>query len=243
MSKRKADDDDAARKRLREEPAILTLPAEIIETIALAAGPREYRALAATCSRTRRLMTQDAARQERAKQQFSHIRRILDKAFAIYSTAYYLPNVVKHGVETLHDRAGHMLARIHWVDGKKHGLEERWSKSGILTSLFNNCHGKRHGVTQYVAFGDTWTRNYHADRLHGLSRCETSDGITKCIENYKHGVEHGEHTTFSPAGMPVHTKHYIDGKRDGLEQFWTPDGVLIRTIRWDDGELLGVKPQ
>ena len=239
MSKRKPDDDDDARKRTCGESALLALPAEIIKMIALAARPRGYRALAATCSRTRRLLTQDAAQQERAKQKFAHC-RIFPQICGGYSVAHFLPNMVKHGVQTLQNSDDRMIARIDWADGKQHGLEEHWVPSEDLSRFTHRCD-KFYGASEYSTFSDRWTEGYHVGQLHTMFRQETPVGTPRYVGNYKHGIKHGVHTTFSPVGTPVHTEHYVDGKLDGLEQFWTPRGVLTHTIEWVRGKRHGAE--
>jgi len=219
MSKRAADDDTDARKRVALESHLVAMPAEIIELIALAAGPSEYRALAATCTRMRRLLTQDAGRQERAKTQFS--KEVVSYFNSGVLTYHQLPNGARHGIaQTVLSPYGETVISTY-VDDKPHGPCFTRNKDGVVITSVNYVRGKKQGKEEFRFDNGQRSRERH----------------------YRDGIMHGITRRWHENGRIAERYTIIDGLSHGTEKAWLADGTCIRRQRWWRNKRHGAEMQ
>lgn len=197
MPKRSIDDDDGARKCQATEYNVLSLPAELIEMIALAGGPTEYRSVAATCRRTRQLLMSKPS-QERAKQAFVQPVSI-PCSDGRSMTTKRLPNGDNHGTSETRDSTGKLESRQQFHDGWLHGLSERWYADGTLKEVTSYCRGKIHGKRE------TWHPN----------------GVRSELSYYRHGEWTCQRKEWDANGMliretPQPSQNHIPSAFDGF---------------------------
>lgn len=53
-------------------------------------------------------------------------------------------------------------------------------------------------------------------------------------------VKHGEYRTWHANGQLAEIRHYVDGREEGLQQSWTPDGVLFLNYDVRNGRRYGL---
>ncbi len=66
------------------------------------------------------------------------------------------------------------------------------------------------------------------------------DGTPKTIESYLFGRLHGESLLYWPNGKLKRQCNFLNGVRNGLDQMWSEDGVLLDEGRYEAGKPVGV---
>ena len=222
MSKRPADEDASPRKCATLDQQLVTLPAELIEMIARVSGPSGFRNLAATCRRARQVLTLDAARQERAKDQFSKLDVRVCHLTKEVTTCMRLPNGGIHGMVSCHSTVtGNLIGIAHWIDGRQHGIKERWHESGERSSR----------------------REYSNGLMNGVEEIWNNDGVLVAYTPYKMGERFGFAFRWHNDGSLRAREYYYNGKKNGLYEQWDPLGHLIQRDNYQYGSRHGTCEQ
>lgn len=58
-------------------------------------------------------------------------------------------------------------------------------------------------------------------------------------EHYKDGKLHGKVTTYYPNGKTTEEADYKNGIKDGEDNYYSPDGVLLKKLLYEDDQLQG----
>jgi hypothetical protein len=66
------------------------------------------------------------------------------------------------------------------------------------------------------------------------------NGNVRRSVDYLGDVRHGEYRTWSIDGRPYEFKHFVDGREDGLQQAWDPDGKLYLNYVVKNGRRYGM---
>lgn len=66
------------------------------------------------------------------------------------------------------------------------------------------------------------------------------DGTLKTVECYEGGRLNGESLLYWPNGKPKRRCRFVKGVRDGLDQMWSEEGVLVDEGLYELGRAVGV---
>lgn len=86
---------------------------------------------------------------------------------------------------------------------------------------------------------------YQSGMLY-CARCENKkeyfyeDGTVKTIERYEGGRLHGESLLYWPNGKLKRKCSFVKGVRDGQDQMWSDEGILLDEGRYEMGKPVGV---
>lgn len=110
-----------------------------------------------------------------------------------------------HGPSSFYDKAGNLLSRAWYIDGKKFGKTWLYYCSGNVYALLRYQNGKLHKLQQY----------YYPD------------GTLKTILEYDDGLLNGEARLYYPNGRVKRVLHFVKGRLHGEEKIWDESGLLI----------------
>lgn len=232
MSKRTHEEDSDARKRVAQESHLAALPVELIELIALEAGPSGFKNLAETCQRMRRVLTDnpdiqtEPARTDRAKQRF--VREKTDTNGANTVTFQCLPNGVEHGLFEKRNSTGALILRTYYQNGVEHGVEEKWFPNGQLMERITREHGFPVGIQEvwYPNGALRYRIHYSGPRRKSLQQSWYVDGTHQTVARYDvNGMLHGPKEDFNGQGIRIHLDNYVHGKLHGARQDWYDNGM------------------
>lgn len=128
--------------------------------------------------------------------------------------------------------------------GDPHGVEQCFDALG-LSRVTTYVHGKKQGQAKRYYFPNHLEveENYRDDRLEGLTRYYTQDGLLKEEKNYKSGELNGEVKTYyheeGQGGKVESIDVYRDGEKHGLSQRFSLDGKLLQSTSYEKGVRRG----
>ena len=245
MSKRTRDEDSDARKRVAQESHLAALPVELIELIALEAGPRGFKNLAETCQRMRRVLSDhpdiqsEPARIDRAKQRFVREKTVTNGANTV--TFQCLPNGVEHGLFEKRNATGVLVLRKYCQNGIEHGVEEKWYADGQLMERITHEHGFQVNIQSWHPNGALRYRVYYSGpSRRSLRQSWYDDGTPWEIVRYDdNGLMHGPKEEFNQKGVRVHLDNYVHGNLHGARQDWYDNGMPKYAVTFANDNMHG----
>jgi hypothetical protein len=66
------------------------------------------------------------------------------------------------------------------------------------------------------------------------------DGSPRTVGMYLRDVRHGEFRSWHANGQLAELRHYVDGREVGLQQSWTPAGILFLNYEVRNGRRYGL---
>ena len=103
--------------------------------------------------------------------------------------------------------------------------------------------GKKDGreIKKYKDQSVAQERFYHKGLKIGIHKGNWENGTPKFEYHYnKNGVYHGDFKEWYSNGQLVKEFHYINGKEDGTQKMWQPDGKIRANYVVKDGERFGL---
>ncbi|HEX7154492.1 MAG TPA: hypothetical protein VF618_23605 [Thermoanaerobaculia bacterium] len=111
-----------------------------------------------------------------------------------------------------HDDQGRIRQRYHLRAGQLHGELIRYDEDGRVEAVMPYLDGKLEGEGHFF------------DR-----------GRLQLKVGYRNGLQDGETVVFGENGKPTMRSHYRAGRLDGQSSWYRPDGSLMRTAEFIDG--------
>jgi antitoxin component YwqK of YwqJK toxin-antitoxin module len=149
------------------------------------------------------------------------------------------------GQETQYHPAnrGKVKIRRYWQDNQLEGTEYRFDSQGRLRSEFNWKHHKKHGLSTVFGFAGETTRQeqWKEGVLEWRKEFEyfpLAGGVkeSKSVETFNNAsLLHGKAEYWRQSGIREKTLHYVEGKLDGLCEFYDEDGELDYLEQWVNG--------
>lgn len=130
---------------------------------------------------------------------------------------------------------GMLRLEEEYVFGVAEGMSTEYSDTGSVIAQGEYLSGMKEGQWEYVL-------NDHRERgsyFEGLRNGEwkhfyrSSDQL-RFSGTYENGIETGVHTYYYPNGQIKRTGNYLFGKKDGLWEYYTQQGVRIITIEYEE---------
>lgn len=138
--------------------------------------------------------------------------------------------------------------------GRKQGIWESFDSEGNLESVRLYSNGLRCGKEiLYYANGQVYARNHWScdssfEYLDSLCLVYHENGQVQLESWYDDGEPVGEWRYFSETGVLLTRQNYANGLREGVWEFYRPDGTLHFTmdysdleIKWQDEVMNGVR--
>lgn len=130
---------------------------------------------------------------------------------------------IQQGGECEYNRSKELIRKVSYVNGKKHGIEKFFHPDGRKEWV----NGEEKTVRNEQIDGQSWNVTYIGDKK---VRAERADNPHEYYCEYdgdkKHGVERQNYMT----------RHYVDGKLDGVEE----DDLKTNHSEYKNGQLHGV---
>ena len=158
----------------------------------------------------------------------------------------YFSDDVQHGTRRYYDDDGSIAVVTEYVNGEAHGWQTAYYADGQIKSKEQYSGGVLSG--DYVLYG------YDG----AITEEGAYNGEQKAVKRYAYGqleetaeykrrggsfVRDGQTVRYwreEPAAQAVHiTASYTEGKKDGPETVYAPDGTVEREVLWDAGLPLG----
>ena len=170
----------------------------------------------------------------------------------------YYKNGVRNGIKENYDKEDKVWLRQYYKDGKKHGSSEMYSNGKIINKSEYRAD-KKHGLSQTFSDDNLITETYYENDLkHGTSKNYGSngkltveanykndkrdgnylvynDGQLMTETNYKDDLQHGLSTTYA-LGKKNMDAEFVNGKRHGVSRMYKPDGSVLFTHYYLNGE-------
>ncbi|SOD18388.1 toxin-antitoxin system YwqK family antitoxin [Pedobacter xixiisoli] len=170
----------------------------------------------------------------------------------------YYKNGVRNGLKENYDKQGKVWLRQHYKDGKKNGISEMLS-DGKLISKSEYRTDKKHGLSQTFSGENVITEtHYENDLKHGTSKNYSLDGKLTIEANYKNDKRDGTYRVYNNGQLMTETNYkddlqnglsttyalgkknmdaeFLNGKRHGISHMYKPDGSVLFTHYYLDGE-------
>lgn len=151
--------------------------------------------------------------------------------FDVGAIGVYLVVDINFCEDKYHDN-GKLSKDVACLNGKLHGKTYHYDETGHKTHEETYHEGKLIKSKYYDDYGRmTSTTHYDfAGRMHGQHIVMSYEDETKSVNNYKHGVQHGEFLVYYQKTLQ-HRKIFKDGMQV-LEQEFSPSGNLIVESIW-----------
>lgn len=135
------------------------------------------------------------------------------------------------------DEAGRVRRRYAVRDGVLEGLCTVWNEEGWVALKATFSGGLLDGeLTQFDADGAvTAVMHYRGGKLHGESRF-FDGGRLQLKTDWIDGQQDGESVVFGDNGRPTTRSRWRAGKLHGRSEWFRPDGSLLRSVDYEDGE-------
>ncbi|RZK20015.1 MAG: toxin-antitoxin system YwqK family antitoxin [Pedobacter sp.] len=170
----------------------------------------------------------------------------------------YYKNGVRNGLKENYDNEGKVWLRQEYKDGKKNGVSEMFSNGKLVNKSLYKLD-KKHGLSQTFSGDQVLTETYYENDLkNGTSKNYSLDGkLTLEVNykndkrsgiyqvyndgqimtetNYKDDLQHGLSTTYA-LGKKNMDAEFLNGKRHGIAHMYKPDGTVLFTHYYLNGE-------
>ena len=129
-----------------------------------------------------------------------------------------LPSAILPPVSTVEekldlDAEGRVRHRYHLREGLLDGDLIRYDEDGLVEAVMP----------------------YHAGKLEGEGRFFDHGRLQLKVE-YRNGLQDGETIVYGENGKPTLRSHYRAGRLDGTSFWYRPDGSLLRTAEYLEGQ-------
>lgn len=123
---------------------------------------------------------------------------------------------------------------------RSHGRARRWGQALVISLLISGC--STGGVNTLVMDRSGRVRvsvERVAGQKDGAFTLYDANGGVRCKGWYEN--DHREHWwhRYHDNGAIASLQHYVDGRKDGIQCYWTAAGRLLRTERFTAGEADG----
>lgn len=157
----------------------------------------------------------------------------------------------RDGAYTQYHKGGDLQFEYHYRSGLPEGIWREYLASGLLSVQETFLAGVLHGRRQ------TWVRaegtdpqedvqegeeflvldeTYEGGKLHGTqTHYHTGTNTPRSKREYSHGEGAGLWQTFFPTGELETRCEYAGGKKHGLEEFFTTDGMRVLSKEYREG--------
>lgn len=125
---------------------------------------------------------------------------------ALQESATYARDLVEGPMVTYYPN-GKIYAVVPFKGGQRTGLAKAYSESGALVSQENYSEGKLHST----------------DELHAIEKYD-NEGHLLFVQDFKQGVACGLCMEYDPNGCLLHCVEFVDGKKQGREEFFSSQG-------------------
>jgi antitoxin component YwqK of YwqJK toxin-antitoxin module len=161
----------------------------------------------------------------------------------------------RHGLYEVYDPYkgfGHVLERVHYMEGKMDGVYEKYESVGVLEKKCHYYKGKLHGIYEEYALNGKLVKKcgYLHGKLHGPYYDEEYDykerpaiyRITEC--HYHCGKLEGPYKIYNQLSdktiVPYEESFYVGGKFEGVvKEYNRVDGSLEFVVHNKHGKLHG----
>ncbi|MBJ7448877.1 MAG: hypothetical protein JHC93_00785 [Parachlamydiales bacterium] len=158
-------------------------------------------------------------------------------------------NGQEHGPFRSWNEKGDLVFEMSFDQGLIHGVVQEWFDPNHIRSKVVYNHGKKEGLSQhYLINGQLCSQAlYKDDLLNGLFEQWYESGQLQSRGNYVMGVPVAEHVEYFCLKQgetdPKLCKKlsYVDGKMDGEQKTFHPNGATEALITYSNGELEGPK--
>lgn len=167
-------------------------------------------------------------------------------------------NGVRNGVKENYDNQGKVWLRQDYKDGKKNGVSEMFSNGKLVNKSIYKAD-KKHGLTQTFSGDQVLTEAYYENDLkNGTSKTYSLDGKLATEANYKDDKRNGFYRVFNDGEIMSETNYkddlqnglsttyalgkknmdteFVNGKRHGVSHMYKPDGTVLFTHYYLNGE-------
>lgn len=181
-----------------------------------------------------------------------------DEEGHIIARLFYQKGKLHGPYETFHSN-GMKERTSFYENGLLEGEDSLFDTDGTLLEKIVYVHGKREGKAQGFHSGGApaWNEEYSANRLINGSyfsqqgdllssvkegkgtRSIFDDGTLSSQQEIVDGVPHGSVTIFEKDGSIERTYFIVNGKKEGTEQRFFPNGKPRIQIEWKEGSVHG----
>lgn len=164
------------------------------------------------------------------------------------------------GISLYYHECGALWRKVPMSAGLVDGVEEVFFRDGSPFQISTYKAGKRNGITKrfwgngQIAVEETYLNDrlqeatYTSIDCNIISRISQGNGFRaefgqkslKELQQYVNGVQEGIVQFYSKQGILLRTSHYKDGVKDGDEYEFFPDSNLPKLlIQWNKGKIHG----
>ena len=170
----------------------------------------------------------------------------------------YYKNGVRNGIKENYDSQGKVWLRQEYKAGKKNGISEMFS-SGKLVNKSEYKADKKHGLSQSFSGDLVTTETYYENDLkNGTSKNYSLDGKLATEISYKNDKRNGIYRVYNDGQIMTETSYkddlqnglsttytlgkksmdaeFVNGKRHGVGHMYKPDGAVLFTNYYLEGE-------
>lgn len=170
----------------------------------------------------------------------------------------FYKNGVRNGLKENYDNENRVWLRQYYKDGKKHGSSEMYSNGKIVNKSEYRAD-KKHGLSQTFSGENLMTEtHYENDLKHGPSKNYGLDGKLTIEANYKNDKRDGAYRVYNNGQLMTETNYkddlqdglstnfvmgkknmdteFSNGKRHGVSHMYKPDGSVLFTHYYLNGE-------
>jgi len=147
-------------------------------------------------------------------------------------------------------RGEQVVFRAQMRDGRRHGVEEWFYDNGKPQSRVKVAWDEKDGM-RHTGDSESWCENGERRSLTEYSRkgerqlerswnCETGKLVAEAKFDGE-GKQDGEQKAWTPEGKLIEQVSWKAGTQDGDKQTWTPEGTLLEHARYREGRKQGVQ--
>ncbi|WP_298504965.1 hypothetical protein [uncultured Maribacter sp.] len=131
----------------------------------------------------------------------------------------YFQEKAYYGSILSHYKEGTLASQITYVEGRKHGEEKKWHSNGVLAEKRFYTDGVKTGIHKGWWDNKTPQFEYHFN---------------------SQGQYNGFHKEWYASGQIYKDFNYVNGKEDGKQRLWKPDGRIKANYEVVYGERYGL---
>lgn len=131
---------------------------------------------------------------------------------------YFYNDDVFDSIYEAFDTDGHLVSRAFYKEGRLNGTFQQWYGDGKKYVDGEYLDDMMHG---------SWIMFYHNGAVASNAVFDRGTGIQKGYSD--------------DGGRLMTLIHYKNNKKNGEELHYSPDGKIVETLLWEDGEYVGKK--
>ncbi|MBO4504264.1 MAG: toxin-antitoxin system YwqK family antitoxin [Bacteroidales bacterium] len=147
----------------------------------------------------------------------------------------------RHGEFNRYYENGYLDTHCQYVNDSIEGVETNYTANGVKAQEFTYVHGIKNGPHKaYHLFGEIKVEgNYKNGKYDGEWTYYDDRGVVVGEGAFKEGT--GEVVFYDGRGLPMQVTRYVDGKKDGKEEYFTPAGEVYKEIVYKNERIVSEK--